>query len=77
MGSHYGKDVNGNLWHISRADIYRYRGFTFEWHDYLGPTKVRARDWEPAARTGRKFYRMLTAWLKLSPSKRKRTLIAE
>ncbi len=66
---------NGGVAHINCPNIYRYRGVTFEWHNYLGPLLCR-KDGEPSKRNiGRKTGAVISAWHKLSPSKKKRTLI--
>jgi hypothetical protein len=35
--------------HIAFPNIYRYGGFTFEFHPYLGPSKLN-KDWNPSVR---------------------------
>jgi hypothetical protein len=66
---------NGGIIHISMPNIYRYKGMTFEWHDYCGAMLCK-KDGEPSKRDfGRKTGKILEAWLKLPPSKRARTLI--
>ena len=57
MGTHYLKDPAGRVNAIiTMADIYEYKGIIFEHHRYLGPCKLK-KDWEPAARQGRKFWK--------------------
>lgn len=54
------------------ADIYRYKGVTFEWHRYLGPMLCR-KDGEPSKRNvGRKTGQIIGEWQKLPKSKRER-----
>jgi len=60
--------------HISFSDIYEYKGFTFEFHSYCGPIKLN-KDWEPSKRTGRKFYKILREWDKLSEEAKEETRI--
>ncbi|HEY5893176.1 MAG TPA: hypothetical protein VIT91_08100 [Chthoniobacterales bacterium] len=67
--------IQGSCVHLSCPNIYRYRGFTFEFHPYCGFQKVRASDYNPARRQGRKFWRVVEEWLELPPSKQKKTLI--
>ena len=33
--------------HVAFAKIYQYKSVTFEWHDYMGPTMLRRKDYEP------------------------------
>jgi len=75
MAGHIIKDGFGNVTHLTLADIYRYRGFTFEFHWYCGPHKVRASDFKPSPRMGRKFWKAVEAWSKLSKSKKERTRV--
>jgi hypothetical protein len=76
MGAHYFQ--NGECRGIIHlADIYRYRGFTFEFHRYCGPMLCRS-DMEPAKRqpgARSRFWPVLERWQKLPPSKRERTRI--
>ncbi len=68
-------NFQGGWAHISCADIYRYHGVTFEMHRYCGPMRCR-KDGEPSnVNMGRKFWKMFKEWDKLSPSKKKKTLI--
>lgn len=65
-------DVRGII-HLS--NIYKYHGVTFEFHNYLGPMKLK-KDMEPSnAPAGRKFYEVVSDWQKLSKSKREKTRI--
>jgi len=69
-------NFNGGWAHISCPNIYRYHGVTFEMHNYCGPMGYVNKNGEPSKRNmGRKFFKMFTQWHKLSPSKKKRTLI--
>ena len=76
MAGHFITDNDGKTrMHITLADIYRYRGFHFEFHPYCGVNKVRASDYSHTPRMGRKFWKAVEAWLKLPPSKRERTRV--
>ena len=59
---------------VTLADIYEFEGFTFEFHRYLGPTKLR-KDFEPAARAGKKFYDAVARWQKLTSEEQETTRI--
>lgn len=66
--------IDGML--VTVANIYEYEGFTFEFHYYCGPMRVRKSDHEPTKRgMGRKFHQMLARWLKLTEKQRKKTQI--
>lgn len=57
------------------ADVYRYHGVTFEWHQYCGPVLCK-KDGNPSERNiGRKTGKVIDQWLKLTPSKKERTRI--
>jgi hypothetical protein len=68
-------NFNGGWTHFSCPDIYRYRGVTFEFHRYCGPIRLKKNGDPSNVPMGRKFWAMFEAWQKLSPSKKKRTLI--
>lgn len=53
------------------ADRYHFEGFTFEWHHYLGPTRLR-KDGEPAKRQGNKFYAAAQRWFNLPKKQREK-----
>jgi hypothetical protein len=57
---------------IHIADIYHYRGFTFEWHHYCGPMKCRKNGDASDAQAGPKFFRAVASWEKLPKSKREK-----
>lgn len=61
---------------ITCPNIYQYKGFIFEFHHYCGPFKLK-KDFEPAKLTGRKFYKVIKEWDKLSKKEKKKTLISE
>ncbi len=75
MGAHTIKDEDGRLTGvITLIDAYEYKGFHFEYHPYLGITKLK-KNLDPAARSGRKFYKVIEEWLSLSETERKETQI--
>jgi hypothetical protein len=49
---------------------------TFEWHDYLGPVLCKKNGDTSKRNLGRKTCKILEAWLRLTPTKKKRTLIS-
>jgi hypothetical protein len=62
--------------HLSCPNIYRYHGLTFEFHPYCG-ISICNKDGNPRKNPniGRRSGKIIEAWLLLSPSKQKRTLI--
>jgi hypothetical protein len=76
MGCHKLKTPDGKInGIITLADIYEYGGFVFEFHKFCGPCKLRKSDWNPAARQGRKFWKMLNRWIRLSEKEKEKTRI--
>lgn len=73
MSDHY-FNFNGGRGIISLANGYQFGGFYFEWDNYLGPTKMN-KDGECSKRTGRKFYKMISEWDKLSKREKEKTRI--
>jgi hypothetical protein len=65
---------NGGKGIICLADTYKFKGFTFEWHDYLGPTQLR-NDGEPRQRTSKAFWPALDRWLNLTKAQKEKTRI--
>jgi hypothetical protein len=55
-----------------RSGCYRYRGFTFYWHNWLGGVRLK-KDLTHAKREGMKFYKVLDEWLGLSDKQREET----
>jgi len=51
--------------------MYRYGGFTFEDHSYLGPMRLR-KDLEPSLRQGPQFWRVVGRWRKLPKREREK-----
>ena len=76
MGTHAIRDEKGRVTTIlTMADIYEYQGVIFEVHRYCGPCKLK-KDWEPAARMGRKFWAVWKAWDALTPEEKRATQIS-
>ena len=73
MGCHH-FNFNGGHGIVTLANGYKYKGFYFEWHNYLGPTKMK-KNGEMAKLTGRKFYKMITEWDQLSKKDKEKTRI--
>ena len=73
MGCHY-FECNGVRGYLSIRDCYYYKGFYFEFHPYLGPTKLR-KDGELAKKIGRKFCKVVGEWEKLSKRQKEKTRI--
>jgi len=59
---------------ITFADIYHFKGFTFEFHRYCGVMKLK-KDFEPAKREGRKFYAVISEWCNLTDDEKEKTRI--
>lgn len=61
---------------MSCPNIYRYQGLTFEFHPYCG-FSICNKDGNPRKKPniGRRSCKIIEAWILLSPSKQKRTLI--
>jgi hypothetical protein len=75
MATHYLLNADGTRYGIMTvADIYHYRGFTFESHPYLGPQR-RKKNFDPASRMGRKFYKVYDEWNQLTPEEKSKTQI--
>ena len=51
---------------------YRYKGWLFEIHDYVGPWPLK-KDGDPKKRAGKKFFDMWCEWDKLSDEEKKAT----
>jgi len=75
MGTYYTKDEHGKVNGIMTvANVYKFKGFTFEYSDFLGPLKVN-KNFEPAAAMGRKFYKVYREWNKLTKEEKAATQI--
>ena len=75
MASYYTKDEHGKVNGIMTvANVYKFKGFTFEYSDFLGPLKVN-KNFEPAAAMGRKFYKVYREWNKLTTKEKAETQI--
>jgi len=59
---------------LSTADIYQYKGFTFEISGGYFPYKLN-KDLEESRRSGRKFYKTVDEWHKLTKEQKERTRI--
>jgi hypothetical protein len=68
-------EFNGGHGIITLANVYQFKGFTFEWHDYLGPAQLR-KDGGQRRRISKAFWPALDDWLKLSKKQREKTRIA-
>ena len=76
MGAHHFNE-GGFKGVIHLADIYRFEGFTFEWHHYFGPFRCR-KNGEPTLRQPlerSKFWKMLERWEKLTKDEKEKTRI--
>ena len=60
---------------ITLPNIYQFGGFTFEFHPYCGPVKLRKKDLEPAKNMGRAFFKTLDKWEQLSDKEKEETRI--
>jgi len=75
MGSYYTTNAEGKIDGImTLANIYQFKGFTFEAHRYLGPQKLK-KDFDPAFAMGRKFFQVYDEWNKLTPGEKLKTQI--
>jgi hypothetical protein len=75
MASYYTKDADGKVNGIMTvANVYEFKGFTFEYHTLFGPVKVN-KDFNPSACMGRKFFKAFDEWAKLSDEQKFDTLI--
>lgn len=75
MSLQYLTDNEGRITGVlTLADIYRYKGFTFQVHYYCGPMKLK-KDLSDASRIGRRFYKTWEEWDKLSKKEKEATRI--
>jgi hypothetical protein len=75
MGTYYTTDENNKVNGIMTfANIYQFKGFTFEAHPYLGPQRLK-KNFDPASAMGRKFWRMYAEWDKLTKKEKLETQI--
>lgn len=70
MSDHFFKTEHGRGV-ITLANIFQYKNFTFEWHYYLGPTKLN-KNLKFSKRQGRKFYKVIDSWVELSKNKQEK-----
>jgi len=77
MSDHFLRDARGRCHTIvSVANVYRYNGFTFEFHPFFGgPCKI-TKNGDPAARQGLKFFRAVDKWNELTDEQKTATQIA-
>jgi hypothetical protein len=50
---------------VTLTDIYRFQGFTFEWHYFCGPIPVHKRTLDPIKTIPTGFWKMVEQWQKL------------
>jgi hypothetical protein len=75
MGTYYTKDADGKVNGIMTvANVYKFKGFTFEYSDFLGPLKLN-KDLMPSACMGRKFFKAFDKWDKLTKEEKAATQI--
>ena len=76
MSDHFIRDEQGRCHTIiTMANIYEYGGFIFEFHSFCGPCKLK-KNWEPAARQGMTFFRVIEKWDKLTKKQKEKTRIS-
>ena len=59
---------------MGTPNIYQFKGFLFEFHSRFGPVKVN-KNYDPASRMGRKFWKAFAEWDKLTPEEKLKTQI--
>ena len=75
MGTYYTKDADGKVNGIMTvANVYQFKGFTFEFHSLFGPVKVN-KDFNPSAAMNSKFYKVYSEWDKLTKEEKAETQI--
>jgi len=73
MATHYLLNADGTRYGIMTVpNVYQYKGFTFESHFYLGPLKLK-KNFDPASRMGRKFFKVYEEWDKLTEEEKAAT----
>ena len=65
---------NGCEGMICLPNFYEYKGYVFEWHNYLGPTPLR-KDYEPRKNIPKGFWDAVAEFSELSEKDRKEYLI--
>lgn len=60
--------------YLCLKNIYRYKEFLFEWHNYLGPCALR-KDLEPRKRVKEEFWNICAEFAQLSKDKKAKHLI--
>jgi len=56
---------------VCGPSLYKFNGWFFEWHSYCGPWPLR-KDGELRKRAGRKFWKVIEEFQKLSKEERKK-----
>ena len=75
MGTYYTKDEHGKVNGIMTvANVYEFKGFTFEFHPLFGPVKVN-KDFNPSVCMGRKIFKVYSEWDKLTKEEKAATQI--
>ena len=75
MSLHVSKDKDGKVIAvITFRDFYQYKGFTFEYHPYLGPHKLN-KNLESSKREGKRFFDVFSEWDALSKDEKEQTKI--
>lgn len=76
MSCHHFTSKDGSVrGFISLPDIYAFKGYTFEWHTYLGATPVCKRTLNPRKTTPAGFFKMVDKWMRLSDRRREQCMI--
>jgi hypothetical protein len=60
---------------VTYQHAYSYKGFVFEWHSYLGPTRLVKKTGEVSKKQGDRFYDTVMEWNKLSKEEKEKTML--
>lgn len=74
MATHIIKTDNATIF-LTCANIYKYKGFLFEFHPYLGFHQV-TKNYEPRKRTSKGFYDAVEEWMNLPEVEQVKYLVA-
>jgi hypothetical protein len=75
MSDHFVTNKQGQCCAVyTILEAYFYKGYTFEFARLYGPVKLK-KDGEVAARQGRKFYKAVDEWNKLTKEEKQKTRI--
>lgn len=75
MSTLYLKDKDGNAsGTMTLADIYRYKGYVFEFHPYCGLVRLK-KNMEPSKHQGHAFLDAVEEWSALSTEEQEKTRI--